>query len=184
MKEPDTKNKVSEKSSMIPSSYVWAFVFAIVIAGWMLSGPLMKGEDIIPKKSVEKSDAKASSGNKQEKLFRVQTETFLSMQRRANIIVRGRTEVEARVQIKAQTAGVVEKIATVKGAWVNKGDTLCHIETAERDSTLLQAKAQVAQRQADYDANQALAKQGHTAQLRMTTYKAMLDASKAELKKG
>ena len=171
------------------SSIVWALIFTLLIAGWMLSGILMNGtsqEEVSAIAQTTENEAQKQPKNENKiskKLFRVQTKIFQSQPRQANLLIRGRTEVDARVQVKAQTAGLVVKAAAKKGIWINKGELLCRIETAEREATLLQAKARLAQARADYDANKALARKGHTAQLRLTSYKAQLDTAKAELKR-
>ena len=179
-----TQNK---SSRLIPSSYIWALVFTLGIAGWMLSGQLSNGNNEKQSKATSAADEqKQENYNKQKpakKVFRVSTELFESKPRTANLLIRGRTEVDARVQVKAQTAGIVEQAAAKKGIWIEKGELLCRIETGEREATLFQARAKLAQAQADFDANQALARKGHTAQLRLTSFKAQLDTAKAQLKR-
>ena len=167
----------SRKSWKI-NSFVMAIIFALIVTGWMLSGVVQRHLSELNVVQDQKEEA-APSGT----LFHVRAETYYSESRQANIIIRGRTEVDTRVQVKAQISGVVEEIPQKKGARVNKGDLLCRIETAEKEANLLQAKAKLTQAESDYSANIALARKGHTAQLRVTSYKAALDAARAELKR-
>ncbi len=191
--------KTTPDKRTIPSSYIWAVAFAGLIFVWMISGQF-KSEDNPDDQSgtsnaavasaSEKTQSKKQSQNKAtsapekaQKLFHVKTQLFKAEKRRTNLTVRGRTEVEARVEIKAETTGVIERVSSKKGTWVKKGDLLCKIETAEREAALLQAKANLAKAEADYTANIALAKRGHAAQLKVATVRAQLDAAKAELKR-
>ncbi|MGH1351958.1 MAG: efflux RND transporter periplasmic adaptor subunit [Methyloligellaceae bacterium] len=164
------------------SPYIWAILFALAIGGWMLSKTVIN--TIAGSADVEdKKEVKGNGALDKKKLFHVEIQTFTSRQRRANLIIRGRTEVDARVSVKAETAGVVEEVPMQKGKWVKTGDLLCRLQTGDRNAALLQAKAKLAEAEADYSANIALAKKGHTAQLKVTSVKAQLDAARAELKK-
>ncbi len=171
----------------IRSSYIWALVFTVVIAVWMFSGQIVVGG---------KSDIQASSDttvknstDKQKKPpventpFKVRARTFVAQPRDAVLTIRGRTEADAKVDIKAETQGIVELVPVDKGTTVKKGDNLCQLETGARKANLLEAKAQVARAHADYKANSKLAQRGHTAKLRLVEFKAKLDAANAALKR-
>ena len=161
------------------SSMFLAVIFALVIAGWMLSG--MFKAPLTKNKTTASTSTDAKQSNESAKLFHVEVTNFSAQKRQSQLILRGTTEFDARVQIKAEITGAVEAVPASKGKWVKKGDILCQIQNGERDSALLQAKARLAQAQADYEANKALARKGHTAQLRVSSFKAQLDAAKAEL---
>lgn len=187
------KNAAKKNVRRLPTSYIWAFAFAGAILAWMISGQFA-GDDntasvneagVVGAEGGGSEAAKKSADGKKtnNEPFHVKTQIFKAEKRRTNLIVRGRTEVDARVEVKAETTGVIETISSKKGTWVKKGDLLCKIETAEREAALLQAKANLAKAEADYSANLALAKKGHAAQLKVTTVRAQLDAAKAELKR-
>ncbi len=164
------------------SPYIWAILFALAIGGWMVSKSIINTIAGSPD-TENKKNAKKNNGSDQKKAFHVEIQTFSSKERRANLIIRGRTEVNARVSVKAEISGVVEEVPMQKGKWVKKGDLLCRIQTGDRDAALLQAKAKLAEAEADYSANKELARKGHAAQLKVKSVKAQLDAAKAELKK-
>ncbi|MEM7621254.1 MAG: efflux RND transporter periplasmic adaptor subunit [Pseudomonadota bacterium] len=184
------------KSSLLSSSYFWAALFLLLIIGWMGSGyiftsqptrtdsalsePLTDSQNNgagIPPTEVGKQQT-----DKKSTLFKVRVKTFSAMPRKAKLTVRGRTEADARVEIKAETASIVEKLLVKKGDKVKKGDMLCKLQIAERQATLLQAKANLEKAKADYEANRVLAKKGYTAQLRMSTLRAEVDAALSALK--
>jgi len=170
------------------ASYWWALAITIVIGGWLLSGNIIIGGQADsktaaanPSKSpaaLAATPAKIQDGG----LFTVRTRTFTATRREAVLTIRGRTEADAKVDVKAETPGMVEDLPVKKGDWVKKGTLLCRIEEGARRSQVIEAKALLAQAKADYDAQTSLASQGHTAQLKVAEYQAKLDTAKARLK--
>jgi len=62
----------------------------------------------------------------------------------SGIILRGRTEAARRVDVRAQTSGLVISEPLRKGASVTQGQLLCSIETGIRSAQLAEAKARLA----------------------------------------
>ena len=162
-------------------SYLWAALFTAAIGGWMLSGNIVGGGQ--SDSLASQTPADASTEAKPPKPFKVRVKTFTSELRDAELVIRGRTESDARVEIQAETAGVVKALPVAKGAHVERGAVLCHLETGARLATLHQATAGVEQARLDYEANERLHKRGHTGRLKVAEYKAKLDTAKAELEK-
>lgn len=177
--------KAKKKRGILTSSYLWAFIFAAAIAAWMASGHLVVGgkSDESAALTVEVQDAatagKENGKTEDGKLFRVRAQTFHAQPREAKLTLRGRTEADARVEVRAETAGVVQAIPVKKGELVDEGTVLCRIEEGARKATLLEAKAALAQAEADFDATNRLARSGHTAGLKVTEMQAKLDAARA-----
>ncbi len=184
------KRKPSLRDSVVPvlrdavdrfqlrKSHVWAGVFCVLIAGWMLSG-VFSGDDESEPRTVltaEQNGEGAGSG-----LFKVRVATFSAEPREAALSLRGRTEADARVELQAETAGIVEALPVRKGARVRKGDIVCRIETGARTAMLDKAKAERRQAELDHAASEKLVKRGHTAKLKVAEFKAKLDAAAATL---
>lgn len=161
-------------------SHIWAGLFLALIGGWILSGDIVVGGrgDSAIETAVRVETNKGDTGR-----FAVRVRTFTAESREAFAVIRGRTEADARVEIQAETTGVVEALPVAKGALVNKGDVLCRLEPAARQATVRQNIAAVEQAQLDYNATQNLAKRGHTATLKVAEYRAKLDAARAALEK-
>ena len=190
--ETHRADNVSRRRLPFRSSYVVALLFTGVIAAWMLSGEIIIGgqssaESTNPTSkstvgtTLDTATDKASA-KKPLQLFRVQARSFAAKSRKATLRIRARSEPEMRVQVRAETTGIVQTVAVEKGQAVKKGDLLCRIETAARAATLAQAKAQLAQVAADYAATKRLLKRGHTPKLKLTSDKAKLDAARAAIK--
>lgn len=170
------------------TSYWWALTFTSLIAGWLLSGDIIIGGQsdsqaaVGEGKEISAERSADSTKTSDTPLFRVRTRTMSAKPRDAMLVIRGRTEADAKVQIKAETPGIVEALPVNKGDSVKKGALLCRIEEGARQAKVLEAKALLAQAEADYDAQTGLASRGHTAQLKVIEYQAKLDTAKAGLK--
>ncbi|MDH3581500.1 MAG: efflux RND transporter periplasmic adaptor subunit [Hyphomicrobiales bacterium] len=174
-----TRERITGALGPIRSSYLWAALLTLVIAGWMLSGELLGNA----RTGVSAGDLAASgSAGKKNDLFRVEVKTFQARARDASLVLRGRTEADARVDLQAETAGVVERLPVAKGARVNKGDIVCKLETGARQAMLDKAEAERRQAELDYQASEKLERKGHTAKLKVAEYDAKLDAASATLR--
>lgn len=133
--------------------------------------------------SGKTAPGKSASGNKDDqKPFRVAIRTFKPEPREAELVLRGRTEANKRVQISSETAGVVAKTAVEKGDFVKTGQLLCQIEDGVRRARLSEGKARVAQEQTQYNASKKLAQRGYASRIKLIEGQAQLDAAKATLK--
>ncbi|MEO1243165.1 MAG: efflux RND transporter periplasmic adaptor subunit [Pseudomonadota bacterium] len=98
---------------------------------------------------------------------------------RAEIMVRGRTEAERKVIVRAETAGVVAETPAILGAEVKTGDVLCLIATDARGAQLAEARAALAKAKLDYDAAVRLNQEGFRADTGVAAAKASLDLAAA-----
>lgn len=164
----------------IKGTYISAAFVALALGAWLASGDILIGGG---------GDADAgNAAQAQEKTetetaapFRVRVIDVTASDRDAVLSARGRTEAVARVEVKAETGGIIAERAVAKGAQVAAGDLLCRIEAGARQPRLLQAKAQLAQAQFDHDAASRLAKGGFGAEQRVQATKAALDAARASV---
>ncbi|MGI9407185.1 MAG: efflux RND transporter periplasmic adaptor subunit [Hyphomicrobiaceae bacterium] len=179
--------KKDKKASSGVPSVVWAILIALGIGGWLLSGPMgpwasekqtaSLGKDATGSDST--ADRTGRNAEKTPALFEVSTRILKAEPRAAKLVIRGQTKAEARVQVRAETAGIVEAVSSKKGQLVQEGALLCKIDIGARHATLLEAKALRTQAEADHKASSALVRKGHVGALRNVADKAKLDAAKA-----
>ena len=74
--------------------------------------------------------------------------------------LRGFTEAARRIDVRAQTAGLVISESVPKGTRVAEGDVLCRIEPGDRPARLAQASARITQAEADAKSARQLASEG------------------------
>lgn len=162
-------------------SYLWALLFTGLIAAWMLSGEIIVGGE--PKSQANTTPAPSEPAPQPEKRFKVRVRSFAAEPREARLVVRGRTEAAARVEVRAETAGMVEAMPVAKGARVKAGTVLCRIEMGAREAALREAEAHLEQAKLDHEASEQLVLRGHTAKLTVAANKAKRDAAQAALER-
>lgn len=161
----------------IRGSYLVAIGITAGLIGWMATGSIeLGGNDAEGTPPIAEREAERSS-----ELFKVNYLPLQPEERVEQVKVRGRTQADAIIPIRAETAGILEERLVNKGDEVKAGDLVCRIESGAREAELAKAKAALAQAEADYDSNAKLAEQGFAAQNRLNQLKAALDASKAGL---
>ncbi len=158
-------------------SHLVALAILAGIGGWMFTGDIIRGGQIDPdaESIAEREDARSDDA------FRVQVSTMQPDQREAVLDVRGRTKANASVSVRAETGGTVQERVVQKGQTVAAGDLLCTLDEGVRGTSLAQAEAALQQAQADYEANENLAKQGFTTQSRMRQLRTALNSATAAL---
>ena len=115
--------------------------------------------------------------------FAVIAEEITPQPWRAEVQMRGRTEAERKVIVRAETAGMISKTPAVLGAEVREGDVLCQIATDARAAQLAEARAAVAKARLDYDAAVKLNEEGFRAKTGVAAAKAALNLAAANLER-
>ena len=94
------------------------------------------------------------------------------------VILRGQTEADRQVELRAETAGQVNSDPLRKGAFVEDGQLLCRLEPGTRDATLAEARARLAEAQSRVPEAQAAVPE---AQARVAEARARLQEARARL---
>lgn len=160
-------------------SYILAIGMAAGIGLWMASGTVVIGG------RADSANATPPPAERQEQdgkaLFRVEVANLTAEERQPVLEIRGRTEAEAKVAVRAETAARVVARPAVEGSRVKAGDVLCELDKGAREANVLQAKASLAQAELDHDAASQLKAKGFTAETKVAALKAALDAAHARL---
>jgi multidrug efflux system membrane fusion protein len=163
----------------IKLSYILAAGLAAGIGVWMSSGHVVvggvgDGENAVPPPAQRVAE-------QSEGIFRVEVRKLFSQDRQAVLEVRGRTEAEAKVAVRSHVTDDVIDRPAKEGAYVSAGDILCVLDRGTRESRVLEAKAAVAEAEMLQKAATQLNSKGFTAETRVMTVQAQLDAAKARL---
>jgi len=142
--------------------------------------------------TIEEAQAAESETAATEEIQKLQTvryENFIAQLMPIEIELRGQTEANAVVSVRAQTSGIVTQVNVTKGQTVNPGDLLCSIERGTREARLAQAEASLAQAeasqqraQADFDTNLSLRAKGLAPANTAREFEVSLSASNASLR--
>jgi len=114
-----------------------------------------------------------------ESRFTVIAEIIEPQSWRAEISVRGHTEAERKVIVRAQTPGVIAETPAVLGEKLKEGDLICRIATDARAAQLAEARAAMAKARLDYNAAVKLNQEGFRSNTGVAAAKAALDLSAA-----
>lgn len=115
--------------------------------------------------------------------FTVIYETVAPQDWRDQIIVRGRTEAERKVVVRAETSGAVAQTPAELGALVSQGDVLCRLNVDARAAQLAEARAALAKAKLDHDAAVKLSADGFRSETAVASAKAVLDQAAAQLER-
>lgn len=112
----------------------------------------------------------------------VQTALIQEAQQPYRVSIRGRTEANRTVVVRAETAGPVAATPAREGGFVTRGAVLCRISTDARQASLDQARALLRTRQLEKDASDRLAAQGYRSQTQVLQAQANLDGATAAVR--
>ncbi|TVQ56305.1 MAG: efflux RND transporter periplasmic adaptor subunit [Rhodobacteraceae bacterium] len=97
------------------------------------------------------------------------------------LVLRGRTEADRRVEVRAQIAGLVVSEPLRAGAMVRAGDPLCALDPGERPAALAEAEATLRQAELDFEAAVRLSERGFAAETEALTREARREAARAQV---
>lgn len=96
----------------------------------------------------------------EKKRFRVAVEEVEPVPHVRRLILSGRTEADRKIMAVARTTGVVTELNVRRGSSVNKGDVIAVLSDEAREAQVAQARAQVAQKKAEWQARSVLIERG------------------------
>ncbi len=157
-----------------------AYIALIILAAasaWVLSG-VLSGTHV-----EEKAPAIAAANAAGQKgPVSVRVRTMRNEDHVADVVLRGRTEAERKVQLKAEMAARVTGLPAQKGQLVKAGDPICELDIGARQAQLDQANAQLKQAELEYAAATELASRGNKAKTQVAAAKAALEAAQANVR--
>jgi multidrug efflux system membrane fusion protein len=156
------------------SHLVAAGILGFVLLLFVVVGPLLSmGAE---KKKAEQPKAAANSA------LLVTTQLIEPQMRPSTTLLRGRTEANRAVVVRAETAGPVIATPTPEGSFVRKGTILCRISVDARQASVDQARANLKSRQLQKQASERLAAQGYRSQTQVLQDQANLDSAQASVR--
>ncbi len=158
-------------------SHLVALAILAAVGGWMFTGQLILGGQADPN-AMTIVDREA---DRTQEAFRVRVMEIQPSQRVETLTIRGRTQADAMVSVRAETGGTVEARLVNKGDFVKAGDLLCEIDKGVREIQLAQAETLLEQTESDYEANRKLVKRGFATNSKLRSMKAAMDSAKSSL---
>lgn len=95
--------------------------------------------------------------------------------------VRGVTQADLKVTLRAETSSTIEKIIADKGQHVKKGDLILNLDVKDRKAKLEEAKATAESKEIEYNASQKLFEKNFAPKTSLAKAKAAYEEAKAHL---
>ncbi len=152
-------------------SYLIALAVALVLAAWMLSGQL----------GTDGSAAQTAPASRDVAVMDVQVARFEASRVQRYLENQGETRADQDVDLRAETDGQVAEVLIEEGSTVAAGDTLVRLAMGDRDARREEARARVAQREADFEAAQRLQGNGFQSDIAVQEARAALHSARARL---
>lgn len=111
--------------------------------------------------------------------LRVVTERIVEREIEQAVVLRGRTEAARRVEVRAETQGLVVSEPRPRGSAVAEGDVLCELDPGTRRAALAEAQARLAEAEINFTAASRLSEGGFAAQTRVAAAEAAIEAARA-----
>ncbi|MCC5984447.1 MAG: efflux RND transporter periplasmic adaptor subunit [Rhodobacteraceae bacterium] len=96
-----------------------------------------------------------------------------------SVILRGRTEAARRVEVRAETSGLVVSEPLRRGAEIDAGDALCELSSGTRSAALAEARARLSEAEINFNAAKRLSEDGFASQTRLAAARAALEGAQA-----
>lgn len=154
------------------TNYRIASIIALAMVLWFGSGIFA---------SEEPSAQPSTGGETSKELTSVRAKRINAQAFPLVVSLKGQTEANRAVDIRAEVGGQVESLAVAKGAVVEKGQVVCQLAVEDRGLRVAESQASVDQAQMEYDGALRLKTGGYQSETAIATAKAKLESAKANL---
>lgn len=166
----------------IRPSAVIAAVLALAVTAWMLSAPTGGEPEAAVSEGAAAPESAAASAAAPEIAPPVRVKKFTAQPREIKISVFGQTEVNRKVELRAETKGRVSALNAAKGSLVGAGGRIVTLDPADRSARRERAEAEAEHRQIAYDAAKKLASRQFQSRIKLAESAAELARAKADLR--
>ncbi|MEC5323473.1 efflux RND transporter periplasmic adaptor subunit [Aurantimonas sp. A3-2-R12] len=148
-----------------------AALFVLALVGWMGSGYYYPDQD----QAVEATKSKTREPFKVE-AFASRAKPVVEF-----VAAEGQVLPDRTTPVRAKVGGTVEAIAVKKGDFLEEGALIAKIALADREAQRIQAEAELARRQGEFDRVSGLANRGYTTAAQVEEAQAELAKARASL---
>ena len=157
-------------------SVIFAALLAVGATAWVVSGQFDdNAAEPEPQKPPADLGALDEAPAVRVRPSRAQTHAVVDL-------LRGRTEANRLVEIKSETDGRIIELTVDDGTTVKEGEIIARLSPGDRPARLAQAKALLAQRKIEYEADRKLSEKGFRAATQLAAAEASLEAAEATVK--
>jgi multidrug efflux system membrane fusion protein len=152
------------------------------VGAWMLSGALSDRGDLGAQSPAPSSEP-AAPAPASPLAMKVQVVDLHAQPVARELVVQGQLEPRRRVEVRAETAGLVVELPVAKGRRVKAGEPLVRLAEEDRRAQIARAEAEVRSRELVVDGQRNLKNKGLQAETQLKAAEAALAAARAELER-
>ena len=169
----------SSKPSLWHQPKKIAFIIAVIIGVWVLSGLLFPSnrEEAVSSENSTSKDKPTDLSSVPLKFEKMTAQT-----RARTIMLNGVAEPDRLTLIEAETEGKVNQILLKEGQSAKAGDILIKLDMRDRYNSLAEARAVLKQRQVELKAARKLFEEGFQSKVRLSQAEAALASARRQLK--
>ncbi|MCU0758471.1 MAG: efflux RND transporter periplasmic adaptor subunit [Steroidobacteraceae bacterium] len=164
----------SALSRLARRPWLLAAVLLALLAAWLLSGLLVPH----PREVDQPAPAARVAPPTPVQVARLVAEPI-----ERTVTLSGRTAPARTVELKAETSGRVVAVGAARGSRVESRALLLRLDAGDRVARLAQARAELRQRELEYDGQTRLKPQGYISDARLAESLAQLEKARAEVKR-
>ena len=161
---------------MRKSSIIVAGLVLLAVAVFVFRNSLFGAEAV----EMDKAEATPATGNDLISVLAIQSE---AQEITNGIILRGETAASKVLSVKAETEGAVISQPLRKGTFVKEGELLCELEIGTKQAAVSEAKARLAEAEANNTASANLVKKGFASETTAISREASLESAVANLER-
>ena len=163
-------------------SVLIALLIAGLAGGWVAWGEFTR-EPAVPPPDAAERVAAAVSLTTPRAAVAVQVRRSEASPFQRSLQVTGRTEAKRVVQVMSELDARVIELPVEKGQRVRRGDVLARLAIDDRDAWLAEAKAQLRQREIEFNAAEQLNRKGYRSETQFAATSASLDQARAQVRR-
>ena len=161
---------------MRKSSIIVAGLVLLAVAVFVFRNSLFGAEAV----EMDNAEATPATGNDLISVLAIQSE---AQEITNGIILRGETAASKVLSVKAETEGAVISQPLRKGTFVKEGELLCELEIGTKQAAVSEAKARLAEAEANNTASANLVKKGFASETTAISREASLESAVANLER-
>jgi membrane fusion protein, multidrug efflux system len=171
----------------MPRSTLIALAIAVAVAGWLASPHLgidqWLGRNGEAPAAAGDAPADSAQQTNAERITAVRTRSSIAEPMAREVVLNGRTEAVRTVRLAAEVSGRVVELAVEKGQRVAAGDVVAQLDRRDREASVAEAEATLAQRTIEYQAASRLGERGFQAETQVAASRAALETARYHLRR-
>lgn len=162
------------------TTYITATIIALLLAAWLASG-VLGTQDTVNPASLADQNREQSRVDEDAAPTKVRVSVLEATPQQRLVKVRGKTENKRTVDVKTELSGTIVDRPVDRGSLVAKGDLLCELSVEDRQASLTEAQAALAQAQIEYSGALSLKEKGYNSDTAIAGARARLAAAEANI---